>query len=650
MTNNGLDGWLQKTLEGTQAQKSSSGEPQKKSRGGQRQKRRRPRGPKTPHSKTTERQRTDQNLVVKMSQRGRRGGRMPTPKSRLAQKPAPKRADGAPKPGLRAIPLGGLDEVGKNMMLFEYGNDIVIVDMGFQFPEEDMLGIDYVIPDISYLRGKEKKIRGILITHGHLDHIGAIPYLLPQLGFPPIYASRLTLGLVKERLKEFHLESKATVHEIDPEKTIDLGVFKAEWFAVNHSIPDSFGIILHTPEGICVHTGDFKFDFNPVFQHRTNFNKIAELGSKNVLALFSDSTNAVRAGHTTSEKKIGETLEGIIRDAEGRIIIAVFSSSIGRVQSIVNFAEKYGRKVYLSGRSMDNNVSIAQHLGFLKAPAGLIQDIKRMGKVKDEDCLILTTGAQGEPMSALSRMGHGAHSQITLKENDTIILSSSPIPGNERSIFTVINNITRLGARVIFNKIADVHTSGHASREDLKLMIDLVKPKYLVPVHGELYMRQAHAEIGQKLGMPKTHTILLENGDIFHAHKGAAEKSKDKVSANYIMIDGKGIGDVGEQIIMDRQTMAENGFMVVLFTVHKKSRRLQRDPELVSRGFIHMKEAPELVKEIVTVARKHYDEAVRQMPGARRGEIKAYIRSCLDRFSHKKIERHPLIIPIVVEA
>lgn len=550
---------------------------------------------------------------------------------------------------MRVIPLGGMEEIGKNMTLFEYERDIIIVDMGFQFPDEDMLGIDYVIPDVTYLMDKLPRIRGILITHGHLDHIGGIPYIIPKLGFPPLYASKLTIGLIKKRLEEFGLEKKVQLIEIDPAKPIHLGGFHLDWFRVNHSIPDGIGIIIKTPAGTLVHTGDFKFDYTPVFQAPADYAKIAQLGSQNVTALFSDSTNALKPGYTLSEKKIGETLDDLIKHAHGRIIIASFSSLIGRIQQVINSAMYYNRKVYISGRSMVDNIAIAQQLQFLKISPGIIQPINKIGKTKDENVLILTSGAQGEPLSALTRMSHGDHSQVTIKKGDTVVLSSSPIPGNERSIYTVINNLVRLGARVIFNQVMDVHTSGHAQREELKLMINLVKPKYLVPIHGELFMRQAHAEIGRSLGMAEKNTVLLENGDVMLVSKGEVTKTSEKVSSNYVMIDGKGVGDVGAQIIMDRQIMAENGVLIVLFTADAQTKKLIRTPEVVSRGFIYMKEAQDIVNETIAVSKTAYDEAVERMPAGKRGEVKAYIRGVLDRFSHRKIERHPLILPIIVE-
>ncbi len=576
----------------------------------------------------------------------------PTPAASAAKKPfLQKKLPGAPlrKGILRCIPLGGLDEVGKNMMVFEYENDIVIVDMGFQFPEEDMLGIDYVIPDVSYLMDKIDRIRGILITHGHLDHIGAIPYLLPKLGFPPIFSAKLSIALVKKRLEEFGLESKATLHVIDPAKSFELGNFHVDWFRVNHSIPDGLGIVLRTPAGTIVHTGDFKFDYTPVFQQPADYAKIAALGSQGIAALFSDSTNALKPGNTMSEKKIGETLEEIIKGAKGRIIIAAFSSLIGRIQQIINHAHYYGRKVFLSGRSMADTISIAQQLQFIKAPPGLLHPVTKIGRTKDENVLILTTGAQGESMSALTRMALGDHSQILIKKDDTVVISASPIPGNERSIYTVINNLVRLGAKVIFNQVMDVHTSGHAQREDLKLMINLVKPRALVPVHGEIFMRQAHAEIGRELGMTENNTIVIENGDVLEIINGEARKTSERVTANYIMIDGKGVGDVGAQIIMDRQIMSENGVLAVLFTLDPKTKKLIRDPEVISRGFIYMKESQEIINETIVVSKKAYEEAMAKMPNGKRGEIKAYIRGSLDRFSHRKIERNPLVLPILIE-
>lgn len=549
---------------------------------------------------------------------------------------------------LRVIPLGGLDEVGKNMMVFEYGNDIVIVDMGFQFPNEDMLGVDYVIPDITYLEDKTDRIRGVLLTHGHLDHIGGIPYLLPKLNFPPLFGTPLTMGLVLKRLEEFGLERKAKLHNINPAHPLRLGQFHCEFFRVNHSIPDGVGIILRTPAGVLVHTGDFKFDNTPVYQQPADYAKIASLGLQNVIALFSDSTNALEPGSTMSEKKIGETLEEIIKHASGRIIIAAFASLISRIQTIMDLAVKYDRKVFLSGRSMNDNVSISRHLQYIKTPPSAVFPINKIGRTPDEKALILTTGAQGEAYSALTRMALGDHAQISIKKGDTIVLSSSPIPGNERAIYATINNLVRYGARVIFNQVMDVHTSGHANQEDLKLMVSLVRPKYLIPIHGELFMRQAHGELGKSMGMLDKQIIILENGDILEVERGEARKTREKVSAHYVMIDGKGIGDVGAQIIMDRQIMAENGVLIVLYHVDPKTKGLLGEPDVITRGFIYMRESKELISEIIRLAGKAYKECVTKKPGVKRGELKAYIRGVLDRYTHQKIERHPLVLPVFV--
>ncbi|MEK7528867.1 MAG: ribonuclease J [Patescibacteria group bacterium] len=551
---------------------------------------------------------------------------------------------------LRCVPLGGLDEVGKNMMVFEHANDIVVVDIGFQFPEEDMLGIDYVIPDISYLRGKESRIRGILLTHGHLDHIGAIPYLIEKMGSPPVFGTPLTLGLVKKRLEEFGLDKKVRLHAIDPDKRLTLGSFNCDFFRVNHSIPDGVGIVLRTPVATVVHTGDFKFDYTPVFQAPADYHKIAALGSQSVAALFSDSTNALNPGHTKSEKLTGENLDKIISGCTGRVIIAVFASSIGRIQLIVNSALKCGRKVFLSGRSMNNNFIIAQRLGFLKAPPGAVADVKKMGKMPDDKVLILTTGAQGEPVSALNRMSSGEHAKVELKKGDTVILSSTPIPGNERPIATMLNNLCRRGVRVVFHQITDVHTSGHANKEDLKLMISLVKPRNLVPVHGELFMRMGHGEIGRELGMKDNQIQILENGSILEIDKsGAVYISKERAQTNYIMIDGKGVSDTGSQIIMDRQIMAGNGVLIILITVNPKTKKIIGTPDIISRGFVYISESDAVAQELVVLAKKAYTDILSRDPSVKRGDVKKYIRGVLDRFTHRKLDRHPLILPVIAE-
>jgi ribonuclease J len=574
-------------------------------------------------------------------------------KPMLTPKPA-----GAPAPvhhphyrgKLRIIPLGGLDEVGKNCMVLEYGQDIIIIDMGFQFPEEDMLGIDYVIPDISYLKDKIHRIKGILITHGHLDHIGAIPYLLPKLNFPAIYGTKLTIGLVNKRLEEFGLEKQSSCKVITADDTLQLGQFRIEFFRVNHSIPDSVGIIVKTPAGNIVNTGDFKFDFTPsADQKPADFAKIASLSSQDIAALFIDSTNALKPGYTISEKKIGTSLESIIKNIEGRVLIASFSSQIGRIQQIIDYAKKYHRTIFLSGRSLIDNVQMATELGYLKVPQGLIHDIRRVHKIPEQKAVILTTGSQGESVSALTRMALEDHPNIKIKKGDTVVLSSSPIPGNERAVSTVTNNLSRLGARIINNQIMDVHTSGHAQQEDLKLMMSLVKAKSIVPIHGEYHMRYGNKEVAMNIGYAENNTILIENGGVIEIENGKARATGETVETNYILVDGLGVGDIGTQVMMDRQTLAENGVLIILVPVEEKSGKLRGEIDVISRGFIYMKESEELVREIKEIAKKSYQNIIEKRAGPKRGDIKKYLKESLDKYVHQKIERHPLILPVLVE-
>ncbi|MBI2464379.1 ribonuclease J [Candidatus Peregrinibacteria bacterium] len=557
----------------------------------------------------------------------------------------------------RIIPLGGLEEVGKNMMVLEYipaghkeSSDIIIIDMGFQFPEEDMLGVDYVIPDTNYLQGKTHKIRGVFITHGHLDHIGGIPYLYNKLGGPEFYGTRLTMGLVRKRLEEFDLDRTARLHTIDYDDVIQLGYFQVELFRVNHSIPDAAGVIVRTPAGTIAHTGDFKFDFTPPDSKPADFAKMARLGVQNVTALFSDSTNATKPGYTVSEKTVGITLSDMIKNIPGRIIIAVFSSSLGRIQQIIQAAIQYDRKVYLSGRSIVDNVGIAMELGYIKVPPGTVKDIRKASPkmVGGDDAVILTTGSQGEALSALSRMAMKDHAQIILKKGDTVVFSSSPIIGNERAITTVINNLCQMGVKTISNAVMDVHASGHGCQEDLKLMMNLVRPKYMVPIHGELYMRTAHAQLAQSIGYGEKHTIIANNGTILEIVNHELRVLEEKVDTNYIMVDGLGVGNVGAQVLMERQIMAGNGVLVVIFNVDSHSKKLKSIPDVISRGFIYMKESQELIGAVTEEAKKAYQDIISRDARAKRGDVKNYIRSRLDRFVHKKIEKTPLILPVIV--
>ncbi|MBD3330479.1 RNase J family beta-CASP ribonuclease [Candidatus Peregrinibacteria bacterium] len=552
---------------------------------------------------------------------------------------------------LKIIPLGGLNEVGKNMMVFEYGNDIIIVDMGFEFPSEDMLGIDYVIPDVNYLEKNKKRIRGVIITHGHLDHTGGIPYILPKLGFPPVFGTKLTMGFIKKKIDEFKLDKFAKLNVINPDKPLKLGAFLLNFFRVVHSIPDPIGVIIDTPAGKIVHTGDFKFDDSPAGrQKKADIHKMKALRSQNVLALFSDSTNALKKGATMSEAEVQKALEDVFKKVNGRLIISSFSSLIGRIQQIIDLAQKYNRKVFVSGKSMIDNIAIAVQLGYLHYPKGLVKDIRKYKKVKDEQTLILTTGSQGESVSALTRISNNLHKNIKIKKGDTIVLSASPIIGNEKAIASVINNLCILGATVIHHQLMDVHTSGHGHQDDLKRMINYVRPKYLVPVHGEYFMRQGHALLAQEeCGIPEDRTILIQNGDVLVAQKGKLEVSKQKIETKYILIDGSGEGTIGSRVQVDREIMSLNGALIVLIFVSRKSKKLKGDPNVISRGFIYMHETEEITTEVSKAAAKAFKKIMKQNPGANRRDIKKYIKQSVDKFTNSKLERRPLIIPLIVE-
>lgn len=551
---------------------------------------------------------------------------------------------------VRILPLGGLDEVGKNMMAIEYGHDIIVIDMGFQFPDEDMFGIDYVIPDISWLKERKNRIKGVILTHGHLDHIGGIPYILPELGFPKLYGTKLTMGLVEKRVEEFGIKKETVMNVFNPDETLKLGAFKINFFRVNHSIPDGVGVVIETPEGKIVHTGDFKFDYTPADGIQADFDKINALGKKNnVSIMFSDSTNALKPGHTVSEKAIGETLDMLIRETEGRIIIASFSSLIGRIQQILNSAQKYKRQVYLSGRSIINNIGIAEKLGYIKVPKGLIHDIRKVKNAPGKKSLILTTGSQGEPVSALTRISLGDHKNVKIKKGDTVIISATPIIGNERAIYTVIDNLSKLGARVIDNKIMDVHTSGHGSQEDLKMMITMVKPKYFAPIHGHFHMRSRHRDLALEEGLRPENAIMVSNGDILELKKGRVTVSKEKIDTNYILVDGLGMGDMGSRVIVERQMMAENGCIVINMKVRKNNKRLIGKPDLITRGFIYQTESNKILQDLKEDIKKKYDKFLIKHANPGSQNIQQYIASVVDKFTHRVLERRPLIVVNVIE-
>lgn len=574
--------------------------------------------------------------------------RRPSKKKNFAKK---RRKYSGKKPTkVRIIPLGGLDEVGKNMMVIEYGRDIIIIDMGFQFPEEDMLGIDYVIPDISWLEERKKDIRGVILTHGHLDHIGGIPYILPRLGFPQLYGTKLTMGLVQKRIEEFGLKKDTVMNVIDPDETLRLGPFTCNFFRVNHSIPDGVGIVVKTPEGTIAHTGDFKFDETPADQIQADYKKLKNLGRKRqVDVLFSDSTNAMKDGHTISEKAIGETLDMIIKDTPGRIIIASFSSLIGRIQQILHSAKRWNREVYVSGRSLIDNIAIAERLGYIKVPKGLIKDIRKADKAPGKRALILTTGSQGEAVSALTRISLGSHKNVKIKKGDTVVISATPIIGNERAINTVIDNLTKLGARVIHNRIMDVHTSGHGCKEDLRMMLKMVKPRQFIPVHGQYHMRFAHKELAHEEGVKSSNAIMMNNGNILELKKGKINLSKEKVETNYILVDGFGMGNIESKVLNERQKLSENGVFVVTLKIRKKTRRLAAPPKIETRGFIYLAEYDEIIKEVKSKIKEKYSVLMHKHPKPGIQNIEDYVTSVIDKYTHRKLDRRPLIVPIIVE-
>jgi len=551
---------------------------------------------------------------------------------------------------VKIIPLGGLDEVGKNMMAIEYKGDIIIIDMGFQFPDEDMLGIDYIIPDISYLEKRINQIKGVIITHGHLDHVGAIPYLMPRLNYPKIYATKLTMGLIQKRIEEFGIEKETIMRVINPDEIIRIGNFTVRFFRVNHSIPDGVGIIVETPEGTIVHTGDFKFDSTPADQVQADYDKIAELGHKNkATILFSDSTNALKPGRTMSEKTIGETLDQIIGLTPGRIIIASFSSLIGRIQQILISAEKWKRKVFVSGRSLVDNMAIAEKLGYLKIKPNSIHNIAKADKVPPKDALILTTGSQGEAVSALTRISLNDHKDIKINIGDTVIISASPIVGNERAIFTVIDNLSKLGAKVIYNKIMDIHTSGHGYQEDLKMMLDFVRPKYFAPIHGQYHMRAAHADLALEMGVDKQNTFIINNGDVLEMKGGKVFKSPEKVETNYILVDGLGMGDLGSRTIFEREILSENGVLVLGIKVNKKTKQLVGPMHIEAHGFVYLEESQDVLEQLKQIAKKHFEKLIEKHPNPGIRNIKEYMIKAMDKETHKLIERRPLIIPVIME-
>ena len=546
---------------------------------------------------------------------------------------------------LRIIPLGGLEKIGMNITAFEFGDSIVVVDCGLAFPEDDMLGIDLVIPDITYLKDNIKKVKGFVITHGHEDHIGALSYVLKEINLP-IYATKLTMGIIEKKLAEHNLLRSIRRKVVKHGQSIMLGQFRIEFIKTNHSIQDASALAIYSPAGIVIHTGDFKVDYTPVFGDAIDLQRFAEIGKKGVLALMSDSTNAERKGFTQSERTVGYTFDHLFAEyKDTRIIIATFASNVDRVQQIINSAYKYGRKVVVEGRSMVNIIATAQELGYLKVPDRTLIEIDQLKNYPPEKTVLITTGSQGESMAALSRMAADIHRKITIMPNDTVIFSSNPIPGNEKSVSRVINELSEKGANVIFQ---DAHVSGHACQEELKLIYSLVKPKYAVPIHGEYRHRKANAKLAESLGIPKENIFMLQSGDVLEVSEEEA-KVVDKVHTGEVLVDGLGVGDVGNIVLRDRQHLAEDGILIVVMTLEKGTNQLLAGPDIVSRGFVYVRESEGLMEDARHVLEEALGNYLGRQKNADWSKIKLVVRDTMNEFIWKRTKRRPMILPIIMD-
>ena len=550
------------------------------------------------------------------------------------------------KENLKIIPLGGLLEIGKNITVFEYGNDIILVDCGLAFPEDDMLGIDLVIPDLSYLEKNKEKIKGLVITHGHEDHIGSIPYLLKQFNIP-IYGTKLTIGLIEHKLEEHKLLRSTKLKVVNPGQTINLGSMKVEFIRTTHSIPDACSLAIHTPVGTVVHTGDFKIDYTPIDGEMIDFGRLAALGNKGVLALMSDSTNAERKGYTMSESTVGEVLDKLFINCTKRIVVATFSSNVHRVQQIVNSAVKYGRKIAVCGRSMINMIETARKFGYIKVPDNVFIDIDMIKSYPDEKLTIITTGSQGEAMSALTRMASGEHKKVQITPNDLIIISANPIPGNENSVSKVIDDLMKIGAEVVYNALEDIHVSGHACQEEQKLMISLIRPKYFIPVHGEYRQLIAHGETAKKVGVEEDNIFIMTNGRILELNEYDA-KLTGTVPVGKIMVDGLGVGDVGNIVLRDRQRLSQDGLIIIVLTMDSRTGTVVAGPDVLSRGFVYVRESENLMEDIKQLLRAEIDK-FEERHITDWTTIKAMLREELRDYIYKKTKRDPMILPIIME-
>ena len=546
---------------------------------------------------------------------------------------------------LKVIPLGGLEQIGMNITAFEYEDSIVVVDCGLSFPEDDMLGIDLVIPDVTYLKENISKVKGFVITHGHEDHIGALPYILKEVNVP-IYSTKLTLGLITNKLKEHNLVRSTKLKEVKHGQVINLGDFSIEFIKTNHSIQDASALAIYSPAGIVVHTGDFKVDYTPVFGDAIDLQRFAEIGKKGVLALMCDSTNAERPGFTMSERTVGRVFDNLFNEHKNaRIIIATFASNVDRVQQIIDTAYRFGRKVAVEGRSMVNIISVASELGYLRIPENTLIEIDQVKNYPDEKVVLITTGSQGESMAALSRMAADIHKKITIKPNDTIIFSSNPIPGNEKAVSKVINELSMKGAKVIFQ---DVHVSGHACQEEIKLIYSLVKPKYAIPVHGEYRHLTAQKHVVEDLGIPKENIFILASGNVLEMDENSAQVT-GSVQTGAILVDGLGVGDVGNIVLRDRQHLAEDGIMIVVMTLERHSNVVLAGPDIVSRGFVYVRESEDLMEHAKEVVENALDSCLdRNITDW--GKIKNVVKDALSDFLWKRTKRSPMILPIIMEA
>ena len=546
--------------------------------------------------------------------------------------------------GVKIIPLGGLENIGMNITAFEYGDSIIVVDCGLAFPADDMLGIDLVIPDVTYLENNIHKVKGFVITHGHEDHIGALPYVLKKMNVP-VYATKLTMGIIEHKLKEHNLVKSTRRKVIKHGQSINLGCFRIEFIKTNHSIADATALAIYTPEGIIVHTGDFKIDYTPVFGESIDLQRFAELGKKGVLAVMMDSTNAERPGFTNSERTVGQSIDHIFDEhRSGRIIVATFASNVDRVQQIINSADKYGRKVIVEGRSMVNIISIATELGYIQIPNDTLIDIDHIRNYPDDQLVLITTGSQGETMAALSRMANGTHRRVSIKPGDTIVFSSNPIPGNEKALSNIINELFRKGAEVIFQ---DTHVSGHACAEEIKLIYALTHPKFAIPVHGEYRHLKAHAKLAEKMGIPKDHILILSSGNVLEL-KDEQAKIVGQVPHGGIMVDGLGVGDVGNIVLRDRQMLSQNGLLIVVLTLSRYDNRLLAGPDIVSRGFVYVRENEDLIDEARIVVENTLEKCMKRNMRDWNA-IKQAVRDDLRGFIYRKTERSPVILPIFLE-